>query len=209
MNNKIKILGIALVAVLALTALGAGVAFAKNQFSNNQFGPGWMMGGNAQTEYGPGMMGDDNQNDGGWDWMDAMHQWMNADGGMHTFIWNTLTEKLGMTSNELYTEVSSGKTIVQIAEEKGISRADLVAALETAHKASLAQAVHDGYLTQQQADNFLAQMAGNYGWMIDNAGIGYVMMGGYSGQQGSNNQFVPGGCHGNWNGSAASQTTMP
>jgi hypothetical protein len=52
----------------------------------------------------------------------------------------------------------------------------------------------------------LSQMAGNYEWMIDNmgAGAGYGMMGGrggmmggYYGQQDSNGQFTPGGCHGN------------
>jgi hypothetical protein len=144
-----------------------------------------------------------------------MHQWMTASGGMHTFVWEALAEKLGLTSDGLYAEVNSGKTIAQIAEEKGVSRADLVATLETAHKDSLAQAVSDDYLTQEQADSILIQMTGRYEWMLDNAGGGYGMMGGnggrggmmggFYGQQNGNGQFTPGACHGNWNGSTDAQ----
>ena len=217
MSNRIKILVIVLVAVLAVASLGAGIAFAQGQ--TNGFGPGWMMGGNGQTGYGRGMMGGYAQNGNNWEWMNDMHQWMTASGGMHTFIWNALAEKLGLTSDELYAEVNSGKTIAQIAETKGFSRADLVAVLETAHKDSLAQAVSDGYLTQEQADSILTQMAGRYEWMLDNAGAGYGMMGGYggrggmmggfNGQQNGSDQFTPGACHGNWNGSTTDQQPKP
>lgn len=215
MNNTIKIFGIALVAVLAVAALGAGVAFAQTPTPNSGFG--WMMGGTGQTGYGPGMMGGrggmmggNAQNGDGWEWMNAMHQWMTTSGGMHTFVWNALAEKLGLTSDELYAEVNSGKTIAQVAEEKGVSRTDLVAALETAHQTSLAQAVADGYLTQEQADSILTQMAGRYEWMIDNMGTGYGMMGGQYGVGGMmNGQTGAGGCHGNWNGGTTDTQPKP
>lgn len=217
MNTKTTILVVALVAVLAVAALGAGVAFAQTPTPATGFG--WMMGGNGQTGYGRGMMGGYAQNGDGWEWMNAMHEWMTTSGGMHTFIWNALAEKLGLTSDELYAEVNSGKTIAQIAEAKGVSRADLIAALETAHQNSLAQAITDGALTQEQADSILAQMDGRYEWMLDNMGAGYGMMGGQYGaggmmgrnfgQQGSNGQFTPGGCHGNWNGSPTTQQPKP
>ena len=209
MSTKMKLFGIGLVAVLAVVALGAGIAFAQTPTPNNGVGFGWMMGGNARNGYGPGMMGGNAQNGGGWEWMNAMHQWMAASGGMHTFVWNTLAEKLGLTSDELVAEVNSGKTIAQIAEEKDVSRADLVAALETAHQDSLAQAVSDGYLTQEQADSILTQMAGRYEWMLDNMGAGYGMMGRYNGGSNGNGQFGPGGCHGNWNGGAADSQPRP
>lgn len=203
MNNKIKLFGIALVTVLAVVALGAGVAFAQTQTPtpNTGFGPGSMMGGRG------GMMGGYAQNGNNWEWMNAMHQWMTANGGMHTFVWNVLAEKLGLTSDELTTEVNSGKTLAQIAEEKGVSRTDLVATLELAHKDSLAQAVTDGYLTQEQADGILSQMAGRYEWMLDNAGVGYGMMGGRGGMMGG--QFGSGGCHGNWNNGTTDQQPKP
>jgi len=203
MNNKMKLLGIALVVILALAALGAGVAFAQTRIPNNGFGPGSMMGGRA------GMMNGNAQNGDSWEWMDAMHDWMTASGGMHTFIWNALAEKLGMTSDELYAAVNGGKTITQIAETKGVSRADLVAALETAHKNSLAQAVTNGALTQAQADSILAQMSGRYEWMLDNMGSA-GMMGGQFGAGGMmNGQAGNGGCHGNWNGSTTDQQPKP
>lgn len=210
MNNKVKFIGIAFVAVLAVAALGFGVAFAQTQTPDDNYGPSWMMGGRG------GMMGGYARNGGGWEWMDAMHEWMAASGGMHTFVWNALADTFGLSGNELNAEANSGKTIAQIAEEKGISRVDLVAALEAAHAKSLAQAVADGYLTQVQADSLLAQMAGRYEWMIDNMGAGYGfaggrggMMGRYSGQQGSNGQFTPGGCHGYWNDDPADEQPRP
>ncbi len=177
MNNKMKIFGIAILVVLALSALGAGVAFAKYIYPNYGFSMAWMMGGRARTTNGYGMMGGYAQNGNGWEWMDAMHDWMIASGGMHTFVWNALAGKLGMTVDQLYAEVNSGKTVTQIAKEKGISRSDLITALETAHKNSLAQAVKDGIITQGQADNILSLMSGRYGWMLDNMTVGYNMMG--------------------------------
>jgi len=195
MNKTIKILGIALLAVLAVTAAGVVIAYAQTPTPDASFGPGWMMGSSDQAGYGHGRMGER----GGM---------LGASSEMHTFVWNALAETLGLTSDELTTEVSSGKTIAQIAEEKGVSRTDLVAAVETAHNNALAQAVADGYLTQEQADSMLAQMTGRYEWMIDNAGAGYGMMGRH-GQQGSNGQFVPGGCHGNWAGATAAPQTGP
>jgi hypothetical protein len=216
MNNKIKILGIALIAVLVLAALGAGVAFARTQTPNTGFSPGWMMGGNGQTGYGSGMMGGRGgmmsgftQNGDDWEWMNSMHQWMTASGGMHTFVWNALAEKLGLTNDELYAEVNSGKTIAQIAEEKGVSRADLVAALETAHQTSLAQAVTDGALTQEQADSILAQMAGRHEWMLDNMGSGGMMSGQYGAGGMMNGLTGAGGCHGNWNDGSTNQQPKP
>jgi len=207
MNNTMKILGIALLAVLAVTAVGAGVAFAQTPTPTTGYGPGWMMGGSGQAGYGRGMMGGRGgmmggyaQAGGGYEWMDAMHAWMTETGGMHTFVWDALADVLGLTNDELTAEVNSGKTIAEIAEAQGVSRADLVAAVETAHQDALAQAVADGALTQEQADAMLTQMAGRYEWMIDNMGAGYGMMGG---------QYGAGGCHGNWDGSTPGAQSRP
>lgn len=198
-TNFVKILVVALVAILALGALSLGVAFAQNPTPNSPFTPGGMMGGAWNQQGGTFDMG-------------AMHNWMTSTGGMHTLVWDSLAKALGITTDELYTEMNSGKTLSELAEEKGLDRAALVVELESAHQAGLAQAVSDGILTQEQADAMLSQMAGNYEWMIDNmgAGAGYGMMGGrggmmggYYGQQGSNGKFAPGGCHGNFAPSAS------
>ena len=200
MNTKNKLFAIALVAILAVVALSAGVAFAQTQPPTPQpgYGPGGMMGGRG------GMM--NGQSGAGWGWMNSMHQWMTASGGMHTFVWNALAEALGMTSDELTAAVNSGKTIAQIAEEQNVSRSDLVAALEAAHVESLDQAVAAGTLTQEQADSILEQMDGRYEWMIDNMGSG-GMMGGRGGMM--NGQYGAGGCHGNTTGGAANQQPKP
>jgi hypothetical protein len=192
-TNFLKVSVIALVVVLALGALGLGVAFAQDPTPDNPFTPGGMMGGWKQQ--------------GDSDWMSAMHTWMTSTGGMHTLVWDSLTNAFDMTSDELYAELNSGKTLAELAEEKGLDRADLVAELESTHQAGLAQAVADEILSQEQADAMLAQMAGRYEWMLDNmgAGAGYGMMGGrggmmggYFGQPGNNRQFTSGGCHGNF-----------
>jgi hypothetical protein len=211
MNKKIKVFGIALMSVLALAVLGAGFAFAQTStppvtpVPGTGYGPGRMMGGYGQSGAGRmggrgvpgvpnGMMGGSAQTGTTWASMDAMHQWMTTSGGMHTFVWNALAEKLGLTSDKLTAEVNSGKTIAQLAEEKGLSRADLVTTLETAHQTGLAQAVKDGALTQAQADSIATQMAGRYEWMLDNMGQG----GGRGGQYGAgrmmNGQAGMGGC---------------
>ncbi len=207
MNTKVKVISFVVVAVLALVALGAGVAYAQTPAAQSGFGPGWMMGGNAQAGSGYGRMGGRGMMSGSaqtsWEGMNAMHQWMTTSGGMHTLVWNALAEKLGMTSDELNTALTGGKTLVQLAEEKGLTRADLVAEIESAHKDSLAQAVKDGVITQAQADTVLAQMAGRYDWMIDHMLTGTTsggMMGRFGGAQNG------GGCMGGaYNPSATAQ----
>jgi len=193
-SNFVKILVVAVVAVLALGALGLGVAFAQNPTPNSPFTPGGMMGGYW------------NQQGGSFD-MGAMHNWMTSTGGMHTLVWDALSDALGLTTDELYAELNSGKSLAELAEEKDLDRAALVAELESAHQAGLAQAVTDSILTQEQADAMFTQMGGRYEWMIDNmsasAGYGILggrggMMGGFYGRQGGNGQFAPGGCHGNF-----------
>lgn len=193
-TNFVKILVVAAVAVVALGALGLGVAFAQNPTPNSPFPPGGMMGGAWSQQGGSFDMG-------------AMHNWMTSTGGMHTLVWDTVASALGLTSDELTAELNSGKTLAVLAEEKGLDWAALVAELESAHQAGLAQAVTDGILTQEQADAMLSQMAGRYEWMLDNmgAGAGFGMMGGRGGmmggsfgRQGSGGQFVPGGCHANF-----------
>jgi hypothetical protein len=199
-NNFVKILVVAVVAVLALGALGLGVAFAQNPTPNSPFTSGGMMGGAWNQQ-------------GGSNWMSAMHNWMTTSGGMHTLALDGLATTFGLTTDELYAELNSGKTLAALAEEKGLDRVALVAELESAHQTGLAQAVTDGVLTQEQADAMFSQMAGRYEWMLDNMGAGADygmidgrggMMGGFFGRQGSNGQFTPAGCHGNF-APAASQ----
>ena len=231
MKSKLVLFGGVTLAVLALAtvsvgfalaqtpAVGAGFFVAQTPVAPGTYGPGWMMGGSAQTGRGYGMMGGFAQNGATWESMNAMHQWMTTSGGMHTFVWNAVAEKLGLTSDQLAAEVNSGKTLAQIAEAKGINRADLAAALEAAHKASLAQAVADGALTQAQADSLLSHMAGRYDWMLDNMsgnggyGVPGGMMGGYARTGPGYGRGMMGGygrgMMGSWSGAAPATAPTP
>lgn len=60
-----------------------------------------------------------------------------------------IADLLGMTVDEVEAELAAGKTIVELAEEKGV---DLEAARLEAMKDRIQQAVEEGNLTQEQAD---------------------------------------------------------
>ncbi|MFN8075592.1 MAG: hypothetical protein U0Q15_09250 [Kineosporiaceae bacterium] len=90
-----------------------------------------------------------------------------------------LAKILGITTEELRTKLESGKTLTQIAAEKKISKADLVAKLVAAAKTSLATAVKDGRLTQAQADTISKDLATRIGEMVDRTGPGRGMGGGF------------------------------
>ena len=186
MNKIIKILGITLVLVLVAAALIAGLAFAQIPARVGNFVWGSMMNGYGMMGRGASdqnfemstMMGNGNGNGhmggmmngsgmmGGID-MDDMHAWMSAGGGMHAQVWQSLAKTLGLTPDELTTQLNNGKTLTQLAQEKGITEEQLASALETAVKASLNQLVAGGKLTQDQADQMLEHMAGNYLWMVE------------------------------------------
>jgi hypothetical protein len=63
---------------------------------------------------------------------------------------------LGMSIDDLTTELKSGKTLENLAEEKGIGFEDLKAAMQAARKQEMLdwinQAVTDGKMTQDKAD---------------------------------------------------------
>lgn len=61
-------------------------------------------------------------------------------------------DALGMTVAELRTAVENGKTLADLAEEKGVAQGALVEALVAVAKERMAAAVTDGRLTQEQAD---------------------------------------------------------
>lgn len=177
-----KIAAISAFVVLAIGAVGAGYAFA--QAPTNPWGGGFGPGYGGMMGRGGGFA----QDGGDYSWMNGMHQWMANSGGMHTLVWDGLADALDLTTDELNAELTSGKTLAEIAEAQGVSEDELAAALETSVKAGLEKAVADGVLTQEEADWMLSQMGGNYAWMI-----------GHMGSAG----FGPGGCHGGFNGPAS------
>lgn len=75
-------------------------------------------------------------------------------------------EALGMTSEELSTQLWGGKTLADLAEEKGIDLADVKAAVEavqiTAQREAIEQAVENGKITREHAD-----------WLLEGLDKGY------------------------------------
>jgi len=66
-----------------------------------------------------------------------------------------IAKTLGLTQTELMTAMREGKTIAELAQEKGVSTDAIVNAIVAAEKERLDQAVADGKLTQAQADALL------------------------------------------------------
>lgn len=93
-------------------------------------------------------------------------------------------EALGMTADELKTQLWGSKTLADLAEEKGIDLADVQAAVEAAQEAAMseniAQAVEDGTITQEHADWLLEGL--EKGFLTDGFGFGHGMGGGHHGR---------------------------
>jgi polyhydroxyalkanoate synthesis regulator phasin len=68
---------------------------------------------------------------------------------------------LGLTQQELFTQLVSGKSLAQIAKDKGKSVDGLKKAITDASKAKLDAAVKAGDLTQAQADALLQKLTDN------------------------------------------------
>ena len=65
---------------------------------------------------------------------------------------------LGMTSDELYTAVQSGKSLADIAKDQKVTVGSLVKAMVAAAESQLTTAVKDGTLTQAQADTMKSSL---------------------------------------------------
>jgi hypothetical protein len=79
-------------------------------------------------------------------------------GFAHFGLFDEAASYLGMTVDSLRAETMSGKTLAQIAKEKGKSIDGLVNALVDDAKAKLDQAVAAGRLTQSQEQTMLANL---------------------------------------------------
>ncbi|WP_404330152.1 hypothetical protein [Mesobacillus maritimus] len=97
-----------------------------------------------------------------------------------------IADALGLTMDELQTATSEGKSVADLAGEKGIAVEELVAKMVEARKVELEQLVKDGTLTQTQMKTMLANMEA----MMENA-VERGMVGPMNGRGGG-----PGKCMG-------------
>ena len=77
--------------------------------------------------------------------------------GGHSTL-DAVSQLLGLTPEQIHEQRLAGKSLVQIAQEKGVSKDQLVAAILAAKKAALNSLVSAGKLTQAQADAMYAHM---------------------------------------------------
>jgi hypothetical protein len=68
---------------------------------------------------------------------------------------------LGLTEEQLRTQLSSGKTLADVAKAQGKSVDGLKQAMTSAFQSNLDQAVKDGHLTSAQRDQILSQFKSN------------------------------------------------
>ena len=87
---------------------------------------------------------------------------------------SALAEALGITVAELEAAKAEGQSIRDLAEENGVDRATLTAVKLAAKQDALAQAVADGIITQDEADQMLER--------LENRGSGK----GFGGRRGGN-----------------------
>jgi len=73
-----------------------------------------------------------------------------------------LSNQLGMPVNQIKDDLKSGETIAQLAQEKGLSVSTLVSDITASRAAELAKEVASGKLTQDQANQILANLQKGY-----------------------------------------------
>ena len=88
-------------------------------------------------------------------------------GGLSLTGLQVAAEKLGMTTDELIAAIQSGKTLEEIAQEKGVDYADIQSAIQQERQTELRdridQAVTDGTMTQEKAD-----------WLLEGLDKGFI-----------------------------------
>jgi hypothetical protein len=72
-----------------------------------------------------------------------------------------------MTREELVAQLQAGKTILDVAKEKGLTAADVAKAVVDARSVAINEAVKAGRITQAQADQMIETMTENVTRMIE------------------------------------------
>jgi flagellar hook-basal body complex protein FliE len=92
----------------------------------------------------------------------------------------------GLTTQEVLTQLQSGQSLAQIAESKGKTADEVIAAARAQLEETLKQAVTDGRITQAQADAKLAQFDQTASQIVNDTTLGQRFGNGHHG-------FGPGG----------------
>lgn len=149
------------------------------------------------------------------------YSWGDCHGGVGGALLDPVTlervaKLLGTTASDLTTQLTSGKTLADVAKEKGATQDRLVDTIIAFDKDALALRVTYGYLNQAQADWELQRLraeanaiitypglaAPGYGWGMGGWGMGGMMGGGMMGSG-----MMGGGMMGGWGGYPSGSTS--
>ncbi len=111
-------------------------------------------------------------------------------------LFSIAAEKLGMELSDLMSEFQDGKSIADVAAEKGVDTQEIADAYLAQYEEKLADAVADEDITQKQADLMLENMAEQVADQLE-AACGGCFSGGFRGHGGRGGFF---GFHGNMGG---------
>ena len=113
--------------------------------------------------------------------------------GMRGFsLVDATAEATGLTVDEVIAALQEGQTFAQIAEDQGVEPQAIVDAFLADRQAALEQAVADGRLTQEQADEMLAEMTEHVSERLDETWTPQSFGGGRMGRGGSEGGTQPG-----------------
>jgi uncharacterized membrane protein len=139
-KRLVLLAGVALIVLLLAGLAGATFVFAQEPTPPVPFGGHggvWGRGGFGR---------------GGFGW---------AGGGQWT-VFDTAAETLGLTPEELFAELHAGKSLAEIAEAQGVDVQTVYDAMKVAQdearQQAIQQAVEDGRLTQEQADQMIERL---------------------------------------------------
>jgi hypothetical protein len=169
----------ALVGLVLGALVVAGYAFAQSPTPVPQFPFGGMMGGRQRG----GMMG-------GYGNGSSNGQY----GPMHEYMEKAFAEALGISQDDLEAELDGGKTMWQVAQEKGKTLEEFQKLMVDARTNAFKQMVADGVITQAQADWMLSRMqnmGGQGGGRFGGQGGCPGMGGGYGSGSRWNNPSAP------------------
>jgi hypothetical protein len=108
-------------------------------------------------------------------------------------------ELLGMTADELSTQLWGGRTLADLADKAGVDLQTLrdavetanLAAMEAAMRDAIEQALENDYITQEQADWLLEGLDKGFFPMGRGFGFGHGMKGGFGRMRGGFGGSVP------------------
>ena len=128
------------------------------------------MHGDGDGDFGSGRDGPDGRFQGS----QPGQQGQMGRGGLGQAVTAAVAKALGLTEQQLFTQLQGGQTVAQIAQARGISTATLHTAAVEALKTGLATDVKAGRLTQAQADQRIAQAQAdaNFGLNFGRGGRG-------------------------------------